>query len=108
MEKKLLTITKKILENSDVSVFDEFIYSNASSESVENRVDMVIKALKANYNSGKISREELVQKLTSIKWNVYEEFGKTNPMFKKVEEECNMYSKELDESLLYSDTHKHR
>lgn len=108
VEKKLLTITKKILENSDVSVFDEFIYSNASSESVENRVDMVIKALKANYNSGKISREELVQKLTSIKWNVYEEFGKTNPMFKKVEEECNMYSKELDESLLYSDTHKHR
>lgn len=90
-EQKFLTLTKSVLEDSDMSKFGEYIYSPASSATTEERVQQVVHALQMNCYAGKITEYDLFKKLTDVKWTVYEEFGKSSVLFKELENECSKY-----------------
>lgn len=90
-EQKFLTLTKNVLEDSDMSKFGEYIYSPASSATTEERVQQVVHALQMNCYAGKITEYDLFKKLTDVKWTVYEEFGKSSVLFKELENECSKY-----------------
>ena len=90
-EQKFLTLTKSVLEDSDMSKFGEYIYSPVSSATTEERVQQVVHALQMNCYAGKITEYDLFKKLTDVKWTVYEEFGKSSVLFKELENECSKY-----------------
>lgn len=90
-EQKFLTLTKSVLEDSDMSKFGEYIYSPVSSATTEERVQQVVHALQMNCYAGKITEYDLFKKLTDVKWMVYEEFGKSSVLFKELENECSKY-----------------
>lgn len=90
-EQKFLTLTKSVLEDSDMSKFDEYIYSPVSSATTEEMVQQVVHALQMNCYAGKITEYDLFKKLTDVKWTVYEEFGKSSVLFKELENECSKY-----------------
>lgn len=90
-EQKFLTLTKSVLEDSDMSKFGEYIYSPVSSATTEEMVQQVVHALQMNCYAGKITEYDLFKKLTDVKWTVYEEFGKSSVLFKELENECSKY-----------------
>ena len=90
-EQKFLTLTKSVLEDSDMSKFGEYIYSPVSSATTEEMVHQVVHALQMNCYAGKITEYDLFKKLTDVKWTVYEEFGKSSVLFKELENECSKY-----------------